>query len=65
MVEIIITNLERMIIMKPNILWWIAAIVAIVGILMFEKVVYISQVSSFWMEVVAAGLFAISALFKK
>jgi hypothetical protein len=50
--------------MKLNILWWIGLIAGICGILMFEGIIRISNFSSFWIEVIAAGLFALAALFK-
>jgi hypothetical protein len=50
--------------MKLNTLWWIGLIAAICGILMFKGIIHVSGFSSFWMEVVAAGFFALAALFK-
>lgn len=48
-----------------GILWWTALVIAIVGILMRQGVISISQISSFWMMVISAGLFAVAALAKK
>lgn len=51
--------------MKKNpVLWWAALVVGIVGILMQQNVIKISQLSEFWMVVVSAGLFAIASLKK-
>jgi hypothetical protein len=48
----------------PNALWWVAIVLAILGILMFEDVLGIKGVSSFWVEVIAFGLMAIAAFVK-
>lgn len=49
------------------ILWWVALVVAVVGILLFQNIINIPSltVSSFWLVVGAAGLFAVTGLFKK
>jgi hypothetical protein len=49
------------------ILWWIALVVAVVGILIFKNIINIPSltISSFWIIVGAAGLFAITGLIKK
>jgi hypothetical protein len=50
-------------------LWWVALVVAIVGILLHLKILDINLqvkfLTDFWVEVVAAVLFAIAALGKK
>jgi hypothetical protein len=50
-----------------KLMWWIALIIAIVGILMYLGVLSIAKyhgivyITAFWVEVIAAGLFAITA----
>lgn len=48
-----------------GILWWAALIITIISLLMRQGVISVAQLSSFWMMVVSAGLFAIAALAKK
>jgi hypothetical protein len=50
--------------MKLNTLWWIGLIAAICGVLMFKGIIRIANFSSFWMETVAAGFFAVAAIFR-
>ena len=49
---------------KLNVLWWVAIIIGIIGLLMHQDVVSISGVSSFWVEVAALGIMAIAGLMK-
>ena len=48
------------------ILWWVALVVAVVGVLIFLNIINIPSLSlpSFWIVTGAAGLFAITGLFK-
>jgi len=48
------------------VLWWIALIVAVVGILIFQGMLKIPSlaISSFWIEVIAAALFAVTSFIK-
>ncbi len=50
--------------MKNSFLWWAAFVVGVVGVLMQQRIIIISQLSSFWMVVASAGLFALAS-FKK
>lgn len=49
------------------ILWWVALVVAVVGILIFKNIISIPSlsISSFWLVVGAAGLFAVTGILKK
>lgn len=48
------------------ILWWVALVVAVVGVLISQNVINIPSLtlSSFWIIVGATGLFAITGLIK-
>jgi hypothetical protein len=48
------------------ILWWVALVVGVLGVLIFQKVINIPSLSlpSFWIVLGSAGLFAITGLFK-
>lgn len=50
--------------MKKSFIWWAALVVGVVGILMQQGYIKISNISSFWTVVVSAALFAIVG-FKK
>jgi hypothetical protein len=49
-----------------KVLWWIALVVAVIGVLIHQGIIDINiiNISSFWFEVIAAGLFAIAGLSK-
>lgn len=47
-----------------NVLWWLAVIIGVIGVLMYQDVVHISGLASFWVEVSALGVMAIAALVK-
>lgn len=48
------------------ILWWIALIVAVIGVLIFQGMLKIPSLNlhSFWIEVIAAALFAVTSFIK-
>lgn len=48
----------------PNALWWVAMVLAILGILMFQGVIHVAGIYSFWVEVVAFVIMSISAIVK-
>lgn len=49
------------------VLWWIALVVSVVGVLIFKDVIRIPSLTlnSFWLVVAGTGLFAITGLIKK
>ena len=53
--------------MKLGVIWWLALVIAMVGVLMHQGIVSIAGLTgyTFWMEVVAWGLLAVKSLMKK
>lgn len=50
---------------KFGVIWWIAVITGILGILMKFDIILIPGFQSFWMVTVAFGLLALTNLFQK
>ncbi len=50
---------------KVGVMWWMAVIIGILGILMRYNKIIIPGLTSFWMVTVAFGLLALSNLFQK
>lgn len=50
---------------KLGVMWWIAVIIGVVGILVKYDVIIIPGLTSFWMVTVAFGLLALANLFQK
>ena len=50
---------------KLGIMWWIAVIIGIGGILMKYDKIIIPGINSFWMVTIAFGLLALANLFQK
>jgi hypothetical protein len=62
-----ILNIKNKGVLTVKFLWWVALVVAIIGVLLQLEVftINVQFLTSFWIEVAAATLFAIAALGKK
>lgn len=50
---------------KYGVIWWIAIIIGILGILMKFDIIIIPRLTSFWMVTAAFGLLALTNLIQK
>lgn len=50
---------------KLGVMWWIAVIIGICGLLMKYDIIIIPGLYSFWMVTIAFGLLALANLFQK
>jgi len=57
--------MEALLMGKLGIMWWIAVIIGIGGILMKYDKIIIPGINSFWMVTIAFGLLALANLFQK
>ena len=48
-----------------GIIWWVALLVGICGILIHENILRVANFSSFWVVTAGFGLMALAGLFRK